>query len=120
MLPQYLFKWFTMGMVSGQLVLVGRVDPDNKRTNELGVWSERAREWTRPYPPMLTRRNGVAVMTHAGTPWLVVVGGYSEECTGSCSKVEILDTSDSTKQWYCAKYRLPSLETGATYVLGGL
>jgi hypothetical protein len=84
MLPQYSFKWFTMGVVSGQLVLVGRVDPDNKRTNELGVWSERAREWTHPYPPMLTRRNGVAVIIHTttnGTTSLVVAGVYSEECT---------------------------------------
>lgn len=35
MLPQYSLKWFTMGVVEGQLVLVGGVDPDNKRTKEL-------------------------------------------------------------------------------------
>ena len=128
MLPQYSFKWFTMGVVRGQLVLVGGVDPDNKRTNELGVWNERAREWTHPYPSMPTRRNGAAVITHTtadGTSWLVVAGGYSEECTGSCSKVEILDTS--TNQWYSAPLLpIPMCKMSSAvignwcYLLGGL
>lgn len=128
MLLQYSFKWFTMGVVSGQLVLVGGVDPDNRRTNELGVWNERAREWTSPYPPMLTQRNGAAVVAHTstnGTSWLVVAGGYSEECTGSCSKVEILDTS--TKQWYSAPHLpIPMCKMSSAiirnrcYLLGGL
>ena len=128
MLPQYSYKWFTMGMVNGQLILVGGVDPDNKRTNELGVWNERAREWTQPYPPMPTQRNGAAVVTHTsvnGIPWLVVAGGYSEESTGSCSKVEILDTS--TNQWYSAPHlpipmcKMSSAIIGSRcYLLGGL
>ena len=127
MLPQYSLKWFTMGVVEGQLVLVGGVDPDNKRTKELGVWNERARKWTHPYPPMPTQRSGAAVVTHTtvnGIPWLVVAGGYNEE-SGSSSRVEILDTS--TKQWYCAPplpipmYKMSSAVIGnRCYLLGGL
>ena len=127
MLPQYTVKWFTMGVVEGQLILVGGVDPDNKRTNELGVWNEQARKWTHPYPPMPTQRSGAAVATHTttnGIPWLVVAGGYNE-ASGGCSTVEILDTS--TKQWYCAPYLpIPMYKMSSAiignrwYLLGGL
>ena len=126
-LSQYSFKWFTLGVIEGQLVLVGGVDSSNKRTNGLGVWNERARQWTCPYPPMLTQRNGAAVITHTtpnGITWLVVAGGYNEE-SGSCSRVEILDTS--TKQWYSAPHlpipmcKMSCAVIGSScYLLGGL
>ena len=105
MLLRYSFKWFTMCVIDGQLVLVGGVDSTHRRTNEIGVWNERAREWTCPYPPMPTQRSGAAAVAHTtlnGTPWLVIAGGYIEASLESCSRVDVFDAS--SKQWYSAPH----------------
>ena len=126
-LPQYLFKWFSLAIVNGQLVLVGGVDGTDKMTKKLGVWNERVRKWTNPYPPMLTERTGALVVsTHINNnsdSWLVVAGGYSSN-SGGCSTVEVLNTS--TKLWYSGPplptpmYKMSSAVIGHTwYLLGG-
>lgn len=100
MLPQYPYKWFTLGAINGQLVLVGGTDDAYRRTNEIGVWNELTKKWTNPFPEMPTRCSGAAVAAHMSNDiwWLVIAGGYNEESV-THSNVNILDTS--TKQWYC-------------------
>ena len=125
MLPSYPYKWFTLGAVNGQLVLVGGMDDANRRTNEIGVWNEQTKRWTNPFPEMPTRCTGAAVATHMSNDiwWLVIAGGYDEESV-ACSTVDILDTS--TKQWYCGLplptplYKMSSVViSNRWYLLGG-
>lgn len=125
MLPPYPYKWFTMGAVNGQLVLVGGMDDENRWTNEIGVWNEKTKRWTNPFPEMPTRCTGAAIAAHLSNDiwWLVIAGGFNDE-SAACSTVNILDTS--TKQWYCGlPLPTPLYKTSSVvirnrwYLLGG-
>ena len=98
-LPPYVNKWFSMGVLNSQLVLVGGVDVRyGKRTKNLGVWNEQSRQWTHPLPPMTTACDSPSVATH-NNRWLVVIGGENDRGT-ALSRVEILDSE--SRQWYHA------------------
>ena len=121
-LPPYTYKWFSMAVVSDQLVLVGGRDSFYKKTNKLGVWNEWSETWTYPLPPMTTACSSPSVTTHKNR-WLVVMGGSGDET--SLSRVEILDTTEPV-QWYQAAslpqscYQLSSATIGdICYLLGG-
>ena len=60
----------------------------------VGVWRPDVREWTHPYPDMLTARHECSVVGHK--EWLIVAGGEGEG-GGSLSSVEVLNVN--TKQW---------------------
>ena len=122
-LPPYTYNWFSMAVVNNQLVLVGgRDEHTNKKTNMLGVWDELSRGWTRPLPPMTTACSSPSVAAH-NNRWLVVIGGYGDG--GPVSRVEILDAS--LRQWYhgaplpetCARV-LPATIGNMCYILGGI
>ena len=121
-LPPYSFYWFSLTVLNNQLVLVGGVDNNHvDRTNKLGVWDDKAR-WTHPFPPMPTARSGAMVVTH-NNRWMVVAGGYSL-LEGSCSEVEIFDSS--ARQWYLGTslpvrgYKMSStVIKNMWYLLGG-
>ena len=71
-LPPYAYKYFSLAVVSDQLVLVGGWEIEgNDATNKLGVWNERSKRWTHPLPPMTTACSSPSVATH-NNRWLVV------------------------------------------------
>ena len=120
-LPPYPFKYFSMAVVNDQLVLVGGRDVQTgKVTNKLGVWNG---QWTHPFPPMTTACRSPSVVTH--NRWLVVMGGDGDDSV-YLSRVEILDTSESS-QWYhaaqlphpCSQV-LPITIGNMCYLLGGI
>ena len=121
-LPQYKCKWFSMAVISNQLVLVSGWDVQTgKVTNQLGVWNEQLKRWTHPLPPMTTACNSPSIATY-NNRWLVVMGGFDGKT--HLSRVEILDT-DST-QWYHAaslpqplSHSLPAIIGNTCYLLGG-
>ena len=95
-LPPYMYRYFTMVVVDGHLVLVGgRKSLSYKTTNKLGVWNERSKKWTHPLPPMTTARCSTSVTIH--NRWLVVMGGTGD-AESDLSMVEILDTAESDSQ----------------------
>ena len=97
-LPPYTCKYFSIAVVNNQLVVVGGVDiQTTKPTNQLGVWNEQSKSWTRPLPPMTTACWSPSVATH--NRWLVVMGGVGDGTV--LSRVEILDTT-GPGQWYQA------------------
>ena len=98
-LPLYTYKYFSMAVVNNQLVLVGGEDiQTGKMTNKLGVWNEQSKRWTHPLPPMTTACHSPSVAIH--NRWLIVIGDYGDEAI--LSRVEILDTTTYTNQWYRA------------------
>ena len=125
-LPPYAFKWFSMVVINNQLVLVGGADEQTKKvTNNLGVWNEQSKRWTQTYslPPMITACHSPSVANH-NDRWLVVIGGAQYGYT-HLSKVEILDTTESS-QWHHAaslpqplRCALPATIGNMCYLLGG-
>ena len=122
-LPPYTCKWFSMAVVSNQLVLIGGKDVQTGEvTNQLGLWNAQSKRWTNPLPSMTTACHSPSVATH-NNRWLVVMGGIDDNIT-HLSRVEILDT-DST-QWYHAaslpqplSCSLPAIIGSMCYLLGG-
>ena len=93
-LPPYESWYFGIAAVNNQLVLVGgRSKSTHKVTNVLGVWDERSRTWTHPFPVMPTARHSPSVISYQ--KWLVVAGGAGETYSNT---VELLDTLSG--QWY--------------------
>ena len=98
-LPPYPYKYFSMGVVSNQLVLVGGIDiQTGEKTNRLGVWNEQTKTWTCTLPPMTTARGSTSVVSYKNR-WLIVIGGNGDRT--SLSRVEILDTT-RPGQWHLA------------------
>ena len=122
-LPPYAYKYFSLAVVSDQLVLVGGWEIEgNDATNKLGVWNERSKRWTHPLPPMTTACSSPSVATH-NNRWLVVMGGNGDRAL--LSRVEILDTTEPV-QWYQAASlphpcrQVPCATTGnMCYLLSG-
>ena len=122
-LPPYTYKYFSMAVVNNQLVVVGGVDVQtNKKTNKLGVWNEQSKRWTYLLPQMTIACQSPSVATH-NNRWLVVIGGYGD--VSALTRVEILDTTEST-QWYHAaslpqplSYALSATIGNMCYLLGG-
>ena len=95
-LPPYAYYYFSMAVVSTQLILVGGKDSKSDDcTNKLGVWDESSTRWTHPFPPMTTACYRPTIATHKDR-WLIVIGGGDSTCY--LSRVEILDTF--SKQWH--------------------
>ena len=94
-LPPYESRYFGMAVVNNQLVLVGgqRKYP-REVTNVLGLWDERSKAWTHPFPVMPTARGSLSVVSYQ--KWLVTVGGYDGRA--HLNKIELLDTLSG--QWY--------------------
>ena len=120
----YTFKWFSIAVVSNQLVLIGGKDVQAEiRTNKLGVWNEQSKCWTHPLPPLTTACHSPSVTSYSNR-WLVVMGGYADG-ENQLSRVEILDFIEP-EQWYhaaslpqpCAQV-LPATIGNMCYLLGG-
>ena len=97
-LPRYGNHFFGMATVNdyNRLVLVGgRSILTKKAVSVLGVWDEKSRTWTHPFPEMPTSRCSSSVVSYQ--KWLVVAGG-ADEIGSFSNKVELLDTLSG--QWY--------------------
>ena len=94
-LPPYRQRYFAMTVINNQLVLVGGVDEQSRRSKLLGVWRTDSKEWTHPYPDMPTARSSSSAVTY--DRWLIVAGGRSGDGT-RLSTVEVMNID--TKQWY--------------------
>ena len=95
-LPPYESGYFGMAAVNGQLVLVGGINMRTGNvTDVLGVWNERSRTWTHPFPKMPTARRSLTITSYQN--WLVAAGG--EDGRGFRTKaVELLHTP--SLEWY--------------------
>ena len=94
-LPPYRLGYFAMTVINNQLVLVGGVDKQNRRSRKLGIWRTDNKKWTHPYPDMPTARSRASAVTY--DKWLIVAGGRSGDGT-HLSTVEVMNID--TKQWY--------------------
>ena len=81
---------FAMTAINNQLVLVGGII-----SKVLRVWDADNKQWTHPYPEMLTARSHCSAVVNKN--WLVVAGGESTDGE-DISSVEVMNTN--SKQWY--------------------
>lgn len=93
-LPPYRACDFAITAVNKHLMLVGGYDQGHT-SNVLGVWSANSKEWTHPYPEMLTARSKCSAVVY--DKLLVIAGGWSDNY-GILSSVEIMNIE--SKQWY--------------------
>ena len=91
--PPYSARWFAMTTTNNKLILVGGCHDDSV-VDQLGVWKTDNNQWTRPFPPMPTRR--YCPSTTSYKHWLVVAGGYRIRYLSfvQLSIVEVLDTGN--------------------------
>ena len=94
-LPPYSTRSFGMTAVDNHLVIVGGEGCDGSLSKVLGVWSEKSKKWSHPYPDMNTPRFACSSFTYR--QWLVVAGGGGAGVR-KLSSVEVMNTD--TKQWY--------------------
>ena len=95
-LPRYRTRFFAMTVINNQLVLVGG-EEHGDHSKVLGVWRAESKEWTHPYPDMLTARAQGSAAVYK--EWLVVTGGVRYG-VGRLSSVDIMNTD--SKQWHAA------------------
>ena len=115
---------FAITVVEGLLTTVGGRGHDNKTTNKLLSLTEEGtakRKWIEKFPPMPTKRNGVAALCTGQV--LIVAGGYTDN-EQRANIVEVLNTE--TLQWQTGPHLpqplgQPSLMLcgDRIYVLGG-
>ena len=94
-LPRYRASGYAMAAINNQLVLVGGSQYDGDVIKVLGVWNVDNKQWTHPYPEMLTERSDCSAAVYK--EWLVVAGGESTYFE-DISSVEVMNTN--SKQWY--------------------
>ena len=120
-LPSYECYCFGMAEINKQLVVIGGISSEGRRSNNLGVWDEKKGSWTHPFPPMPTPRSSPSAVSY--DHWLVVAGG-NNSARNYLATVEVLNTT--IKEW-CKATSLPmgcSHTTSAVmgnmwYLLGG-
>ena len=118
-LPPYRACDFAMTVINNQLVLVGG-EEHGGCSKVLGVWRPESKEWTHPYPDMLTARSRCSAVVY--NEWLAVAGGWDGS---GLSSVEVMNTD--SKQWYAGP-PTPTLRRGmrtavvgdTCYFMGGL
>ena len=93
-LPPYRAWGFAMTVINSQLLLVGGYTRSANYSKIVGVWRPDSKEWTHPYPDMLTARDMCSAVGHE--EWLIVAGGVGLAGV-HLSSVEVLNTD--TKQW---------------------
>ena len=97
-LPSYQLHSFGMTVINSQLVLVGGQFPIGGYSKVLGVWGDKSRKWTHPYPDMQTARSKCSVAVFK--EWLIVAGGESDNrWKPAVSSVEVMNSTDA-KQWH--------------------
>ena len=95
-LPLYESRWFGMGVVNNQLVLVGGLSTSSRKvTNVVGMWDQQSQIWTYPFPVMPTAGHSVSVIVYK--KWLILAGGRDDN-KFPLSQVVLLDTLSA--QWY--------------------
>ena len=114
-LPPYRLCYFAMAMIDNQLVLVGGVNKQSRRSKLLGVWSTDNKEWTHPYLDMPTARSSSSAVTY--DKWLIVAGGRSGDGT-PLSTVEVMDID--TKQWFTGTPTPTAFTNMKTAIVGDL
>ena len=119
-LPPCSVRYFSMAVVSNQVVIVGGFGSMGTYSRELGVWQTNDRQWAQPFPPMPTARSRSSSTCYKH--WLVVAGGYSNG--KRLDDVEILDVDSN--QWFTGQstptpwYDMKSTVMGDTwYFMGG-
>ena len=115
-LPPYSLFYFAMTAINNQLVLVGGVDKQYRKSKLLGIWRTDSKKWTHPYPDLPTARSSSSAVTY--NKWLIVAGGYSGDGP-RLSTVEVMNID--TKQWYNIGTPTPTAFTGMkTAIVGDL
>ncbi len=95
-LPPSPVKYFGVGQVSGQLVLVGgKVQSTRKVTGDVHVFINESQQWERSIPAMPTARMALSVASHSTV--LIACGG-SDDSDGVLPTVELYNSEAS--QWY--------------------
>ncbi len=96
-LPPSPVKWFGVGQVSGQLVLVGgMVESTGKVTGDVHVFVSESQQWEKSIPAMPTARKAPSVVSHSTV--LVVCGGGLVDFDTALPTVELY--SSEASQWY--------------------
>ena len=117
MLPPYRLCYFAMTVINNQLVLVGGVDNQERRSKLLGVWKTDSKKWTHPYPDMPTARSSSSAVTYNN--WLIVAEGRSGDGHGTpLSTVDVMNID--TKQWYTGTPTPTALSNMKTTIVGDL
>ena len=94
-LPPAPVRWFGMGDLNGQLVIVGGVTRQGVVTGKVHMLDSSSQKWEESIPPMPTARYSPEVLSQP--PCLTVVGGRDQS---KLSKVEIF--IPQTSQWHNA------------------
>ncbi len=95
-LPPSPVRYFGVGQISGQLVLVGgKVASTKKTTGDLFVFVSESQQWEKSIPAMPTARFAPSVASHSTV--LVVCGGRNDSNT-PLPTVELY--SSEASQWY--------------------
>ena len=95
-LPPSPVKYFGVGQVSGQLVLVGGWKVSTRKvTRDVHVFTSESQQWETSIPAMPTARRGLTVVSHSTV--LVACGGSDDSVT-PLPTVELYSSESS--QWY--------------------
>ncbi len=114
-------KYFGVGQVLGQLVLVGgRVASTGKVTGDVHVFISESQQWERSIPAMPTARLALSVVSHSTV--LIACGG-SDGSDRALPTVELYNSEAS--QWYqcpplpSPRYWISTVTIGDTLFLAG-
>lgn len=120
-LPQAPVRYFGLGQVNNQLVTVGGMKLNDRRTSELYTFNESMQEWQQNLPCMPTEMVDPAVFSFEFV--LVVCSNIDQG--GIYNSVDILKSD--TKQWYktdplpAGQYSMSTIAIGnKCYITGGL
>ncbi len=120
-LPPSPVKWFGIGQVSGQLVLVGGKVPSTETiTGDVHVFITESQQWERSIPAMPTARLALSVVSHLTV--LIACGG-SDESDRILPTVELYN-SEASKWYQCPPLpspcrRMSTVSVGDTLFLAG-
>lgn len=121
-LPPCPTKWFGLGQLAGDLVIVGGCLLSRRAVNNVFVFNQSLQQWESDVvPPMLTSRARLCVVSHDSG--LVAAGGFNNKYQ-FLSAVEVYKIEN--RQWYStAPFPIPFAGMRATkirntcYILGG-
>ena len=119
-LPRLPVRWFSLGEVKGELVVVGGADSSRSRSNVVHVLNK-GRNWKQTIPPMPTARHSPAVVS---LPTHLIVAGGGLGSSGYTDNVAIYNIS--TSQWsetdrlpYACYNQRGTVYNNTVYLMGG-
>ncbi len=112
-LPPPPVKYFTMGTLRGQLLVVGGLDKSTyEKMNTILTFDESSRQWIQSLPRMLKALNFPAVVEYQNH--LIIISGCDSNGT-RIADVNILNTSN---KWITAELISPSTDVCSTCLIG--